>query len=102
MDALPERGSEEPAGNVPAGYLTPNGTCTRCNAPVAWVKTVRGKNLPLDPRPSSSPDAGNFGLTADGLALYVAEPKRRTAFGEDGTSEFPIYIGHFASCSGQS
>ena len=41
--------SEEPAGNVPAGYLVPNGTCNRCNAPIAWVKTARGKNLPLDP-----------------------------------------------------
>ena len=54
---------------------------------------------PARPRPSGSPDAGNFGLTADGVALYVPDSARRTAFGEDGTSEFPIYIGHFASCS---
>ena len=76
MAALPKRESEEPAGNVPAGYLVPNATCTGCRAPIVWVKTVRGKNLPLDPRPSCSPDAGNFGLTADGVALYVRDSAR--------------------------
>ena len=46
---LPEWGSEEPAGNMPAGYLVPNGTCTRCNAPIAWVKTARREEPPARP-----------------------------------------------------
>ena len=84
------------------GVLTPNGVCRRCDAPVAWVKTARGKKLPLDPEPSRSPLEGNFGLTQYGTALYVRDAARMAAFGADGAScEYPIYVAHFASCRGQ-
>ena len=84
---------------MPAGYLVPNGTCTRCNAPVAWVKTAYGRNLPLDPEPSTSPLQGNFGLTQDGVALYVRDSARVRAFDGTARSEFPIYVAHFTTCA---
>jgi hypothetical protein len=98
-----ERNEEEPAGNRPAGYLEPNGTCSRCNAPLVWVKTTHGRNLPLNPEPSRSALEGNFGLGRDGVAHYVRDSARMRAFDPSGTrSKFPIYIAHFATCTAEN
>jgi hypothetical protein len=79
--------------------LPANGTCNRCNAPIAWVKTARGKNLPLDPEPSRSALEGNFGLDQYGVAHFVRDSARMKAFNPEGTrSEFPIYTSHLSSC----
>lgn len=86
------------AGDRPAAVLPVTGKCNRCSAPLAWVKTVYGRNLPLNPEPSRSPNQGNFGLCQDGVAIFVRDCARRAAFSEDGTSEFPIYVAHFATC----
>jgi hypothetical protein len=86
------------AGFEPAA-LVPNGACSSCGRPIRWVKTARGKNLPLNPEPSTSPHAGNFGLSHDEVAHYVRDSARRLAFHADGTSEFPIYVAHFATCA---
>jgi hypothetical protein len=79
--------------------LEANGTCNRCNLPIAWVRTARGRNLPLDPEPSRSPLEGNFGLDQDGVAHFVRDAARMRAFTADGgRSEFPIFVAHFATC----
>lgn len=97
-----ERQDETAAGDELAAALTPNGHCARCGAPVAWVKTVRGRNLPLDPEPSDSPLEGNFAIGHGGVAHYVRDSARMRAFNAEGThSEFPIYVAHFASCAGE-
>jgi hypothetical protein len=91
----------EPAARdvLAAGSLVANGACRTCGAPVTWVKTARGRNLPLDPEPSDNPHEGNFGLSTDGVAYFVRDAARMAAFNVEGThSEFPIYIAHFATC----
>ena len=99
--ARPEQESEAAAGDGLAAAwetLPASGTCTRCGASIAWVKTVKGRNLPLD-RAFQIPLEGNFGL-ADGVAYYVRDSARMRAF--KGTrSEFPIYVAHFATCTGR-
>jgi len=91
----------EVAGSRPATSLEPNGTCGRCGAALAWVKTCRGKSLPLEPSPSEDSLEGNFTLDDDGVAHYIRDSARMAAFTPDGTrSAFPIYIAHFATCTG--
>jgi hypothetical protein len=100
----PRKTGSEAAGDGLAALppLEPNGACNRCNAPVAWVRTAHGKNLPLDPDPSRSPLAGNFGLQQDGVAIFVRDSARMAAFPTGSTrSEFPIYVAHFATCPGR-
>ncbi len=68
--ARPKQESEAAAGDGLAAAwetLLASGTCTRCGASIAWVKTVKGRNLPLDCEPSQSPLEGDLGL-ADGVA----------------------------------
>lgn len=92
--------TETTAGGNPAVVvLEANGSCRVCGAPVSWHKTARGKNLPLDLEPSGSPLAGNFGLDGRGIAYYVRDAARMRAFRLDGSSEFPIYVAHFATCT---
>jgi hypothetical protein len=28
----------------------PDGTCSRCQAPIIWIKTMGGRNMPCDPK----------------------------------------------------
>lgn len=75
-------------------------SCSRCGAAIIWVKTARGKNLPLDPEPSTSPHEGNFVLR-DGVAVYVRDEHRKRQFGPAGEprpGSEPVYIPHFATC----
>jgi hypothetical protein len=92
---FPTDQDEETAGNQLA---VSSRACRSCGKPVAWVKTARGRNLPLEPEPSRSAYEGNFGLSSDGVAYFVRDAARIAAFSA-GQSEFPIYIAHFATCT---
>lgn len=68
------------------------GNCRSCGAPVLWVRTERGKLMPLDVFPS---DAGNVSIdTPDQRAtvltgLFLENARRGHA---------TLYKSHFASC----
>lgn len=60
------------------------GTCRTCKAAIIWVKTEKGKKMPLDATPT---EAGMFFLDEeDGIALY-GRGKQATG-----------YTSHFATC----
>jgi len=65
----------------------------RCGAPVLWVRSARGKNLPLDPEPVNDPERGGFVLV-DEVAHYVQAGKRAGILA-DGQE---IWEAHFATC----
>jgi hypothetical protein len=56
--------------------------CNSCGADIIWVKTAKGKSMPLDP---SSPD-GTF-VIEDGVAISAPNDGRR-----------PLHKSHFSSC----
>lgn len=60
--------------------------CSSCGAPMLFVKTSKGKMIPLDPEPC--PD-GNIFL-ADGIAYFTKKGDLFTA---------PAYKSHSATCS---
>lgn len=63
--------------------------CSTCGAPVAWVLTILGRKMPIDPEPV--PD-GNL-LLQDGI-VQVCKVEKPT----DG-SQVPLYKSHFATCA---
>lgn len=65
--------------------------CSSCGAPVRWEKTVRGKPIPLDPKPV--PGAHLF-IRPDGL---VADDRSHPA-----GKEMPRFETHFATCPNAS
>ena len=82
----------------PRNITTTEGRCKRCGAPVDWVKTVKGKNLPLDIQPSESIYKGNFVLR-DGIAHYISDGERvRLIEGARYTPTEPVFTAHFATC----
>jgi hypothetical protein len=70
-------------------------SCSRCGAAIQWVKTAKGKSLPLDLQPSPSVAAGNFVLR-DGVAHYVSDEHRAQLVQ---TGDELVYIAHFATCA---
>ena len=50
------------------------GTCRSCGAPIVWVKTAKGKKMPLDREPN---EAGNITLM-DGAAVVVKKGETST------------------------
>jgi hypothetical protein len=70
--------------------------CSSCGAEIRWVKTGRGKNMPLDCRPS---DHGNVVIQKDGAGNEVAHvvADRRDADAHRALGH-PTYTSHFASC----
>ncbi len=68
--------------------LQADGKCSKCGAAIAWVKTQKGKNCPLNPE--VAPDGrGNFTIE-DGIAVYVKDEQRE--------ENAPIFEAHFATC----
>jgi hypothetical protein len=65
------------------------GTCRRCGQAVRWVKTAKGKNMPLNPAPVTDDSRGAFTL-AGGVALYVRPDERGT--------HAEVWESHFATC----
>lgn len=60
------------------------GDCKSCHAAIDWRKTVKGKNVPLDPEPHPE---GNIYIDDQGVAVYA----------KAGT--FPLmFRSHFVTC----
>lgn len=69
--------------------------CRGCGAPIAFIKTVKGKTMPVDPDPVDFvPDTAGRALyvTADGLVLHGAPPSDADPDVHQG------WISHFATC----
>lgn len=50
-------------------------TCRSCQAPIIWVKTIRGRNMPLDAEEMIGQDLLLFEIGADGVARSAAKGK---------------------------
>jgi Family of unknown function (DUF6083) len=74
------------------------GRCRSCGARVKWVKTTRGRNMPLNPEPADRTmvvggEPGNVVLR-EGIAHVLGEGRSI----EPGET---MRVPHFASCDGQ-
>jgi hypothetical protein len=63
--------------------------CRSCDAPIFWVKTERGKRMPLD----AAPYEGN-----DPSGLFVLRDQTAIAVPPDAFPDEPHYVSHFATC----
>jgi len=68
-------------------------TCRSCGAKIKWIKTVAGKNMPVNPEPLSFADVdeGTVLVGEDGTAMA----SHGLLVDEDG---MPWYESHFATC----
>lgn len=85
--------SASAAGNSALrGVLEADGKCRDCGAPVKWVKTQRGKKMPvdIDPAPAGVSAFEVVGET-DSLAFYVSEKRRARFIGD-------VYEFHGSTC----
>jgi hypothetical protein len=75
-----------------SGKLKADGDCRACGAPIKWVRTQRGKNMPVDVDPAPpSVDAFELVGQVKTLAFFVSEKKRPTFAGD-------VYRSHFQTC----
>lgn len=65
--------------------------CSSCNAPITWVKTVRGRSMPIDHGPRED---GNLIFTHAGVVMVSKE--QAAEYWASGTS---LFRSHFASCA---
>lgn len=65
-------------------------TCRSCGAPIRFVRTTKGKLMPLDREPH--PD-GNIELDTEGHATVHGQPPLDAG---------PLYLSHFVSCPSAS
>lgn len=67
--------------------------CRTCKAPVRWVRTMQGKNMPLDPDPVADGnvwiDHWEAGTPVVGVGLTRDDVPR---------SEPCAYVSHFVTC----
>lgn len=75
--------------------LTRRAACRGCGAEIAFIKTVKGKTMPVDPIPHTFVPAGgpNTYVMTDGSISRGREMER----GEKEGTQIG-YISHFASC----
>lgn len=62
-------------------------TCRSCRKPITWVKTEKGKNIPLDSRPDP-----NGNLVVRGGVAHFVKPGQRVEMGER------LFVSHFVTC----
>lgn len=90
-------GASASAGSASAlrGVLDADGKCRDCGEPVLWVKTQRGKKMPVNVHPAP-PIVDAFELVGetDTLAFYVSEKRRAKHYGD-------VYEFHGATCEGR-
>ena len=67
--------------------------CARCKQPLRWVRTERGKRMPLNPDPV--PD-GNVAIV-DGVVVVLA-PAVLSRMRAEGLDKLELYKSHFATC----
>lgn len=65
--------------------------CSRCSAPIKWVKMKSGKGNPLDPEPN--PLRGN--VAVDGSKGRVVPQDEIAGLRAQGV---PLYVCHFVTC----
>lgn len=71
---------------------TPRDQCNHCAAPIRWMTTVAGKNMPVDAKPD--PDRGN--VVRLGGRVGVLGPSQAAAARAAGQQ---LYLAHAASCA---
>lgn len=71
--------------------MTDKANCKSCGAEILWVKTIKGRGMPLDSQPSPR---GNVIISENGTALVYREPSAIAARYENE----PRYLSHFATC----
>lgn len=77
------------------GILEADGKCRDCGEPVKWVKTQRGKKMPVNVFPApKAVDAFELVGEDDTLAFYVSEKRRARHWGD-------VYEFHGKSCTGR-
>lgn len=67
-------------------------SCNRCQAPIRWVKTAKGKNMPIDEKPS---EEGVFAILPDTDPPEVEWLSSRAKT----THQGPFFVCHFDTCS---
>lgn len=72
--------------------------CRECDAPMMWVKTRSGKNMPLDADPT---DGGDFYLTQD-PDTGVWEGHHRKGYPGKLPEDVELFTSHFATCTNAS
>lgn len=77
------------------GALEPDAKCRDCGAEIKWVKTQRGKKMPVDVIPAPKGVAA-FELVgrSQTMAFYISEKRRAMHFGD-------VYESHFQTCTGR-
>jgi hypothetical protein len=65
--------------------------CKSCGAAITWAKTIKGRPIPLDARPSPR---GNVIISEEGVALVYRDS---SAIAPRYADE-PRYLSHFATC----
>lgn len=66
--------------------------CRSCGARIKWIKTTKGKKMPVDPKPVSVYDLEN-----DDILVFEDGEVRQV--GKCGRLDFG-YISHFSTCPG--
>lgn len=68
--------------------------CRRCKAPIRWVKTRKGKNMPIDDEPDPSGRYVENGETDEGKlqVSYLRDKENETYTGER-------FASHFDTCT---
>lgn len=71
--------------------------CRSCKAPIRWVKTRKGKNMPIDDEPDPTGRFVITGETDDGKVTvgWLSDQEAKTYTGER-------FISHFKTCPNAS
>jgi hypothetical protein len=76
--------------SIHIGDILKTSTCRSCGAKIRWVKTEKGKNMPLDYDPAPK---GTIMLQGDRVVLVGNRAVKR-AYATGGA----LYTSHFATC----
>lgn len=68
--------------------------CRRCNAPLLWAETEKGRPIPIDPEPHADGDIHLYPTGGKHRAVVIRE-SMRGFFRDEGD---PLYRSHFATC----
>lgn len=73
--------------------------CNSCQAPILWVRTQSGREMPVDREPSSSLGNIELGPAVDGPPTIAGILSRDEASAYRERSDAPpLYVSHFATC----
>lgn len=73
--------------------MKPDGHCRSCGAPIAWVITVKGRRMPLDPDPVE--DGNVWIMRVEGAQLVAG-----VSLNAEGVPPLvrERYVSHFVTC----